>query len=258
MTDQQSDILLQFVKENGKKEKDIVLLPPAICVDIHCLGVLDDALREPMFSQFRFDIKPEACTYEKSQLDIVMIPHTVDLTNRHKRLWSKPRLEKVDLLRYIRLIAPYMLPFLQHRALTIIRCPDGVDAEAFFQKNAPDYAPSFITGNGTIIHCHSVEGLIWLANHGTIEYHIPFQYIDQKLPNEIVFDLDPPSIDAFSTSVYAAQLLKALFDQLGLISFVKTSGSKGLQVHIPITVGSLSAFIHLSCYRAKILIDVSE
>src|SRR5690625_8011946 len=80
---------------------------------------------------------------------------------------------------YMREIAPYMCPFMSERALTLMRCPDGVHGNYFFQKHLPNYAPEFISSFITTekkkgILCENLESLIWFANHGTNEYHRPF------------------------------------------------------------------------------------
>src|SRR5699024_1388114 len=78
------------------------------------------------------------------------------------------------------------------------------------------------------------------ANHGAIEYHVPFEKVGHTQPDEIVFDLDPPDPERFSLAIQAARLLKHLLDDLDLVSFVKTSGNKGMQIHIPIPEDSMT------------------
>ncbi|MDL4842043.1 DNA ligase D [Aquibacillus rhizosphaerae] len=233
-----------LLRTKGEKQGNLYYLPPAICVDIHCLGVHEGELREPQFKQFRFDLQPDQCNVSQLQEALSMFPSSIELTKQNKLFWKKTGISKGDLLLYLRQIAPYMIPFLQHKALTIIRCPDGVHSESFYQKHMPDYGPAFIaggrSGDEVLLHCGSVEALVWFGNHGTIEYHVPFQLMNKKTPIEIVFDLDPPSTNEFNLAIYAATLLKHLLDQLHLISFVKTSGNKGLQVYIPIPENSLT------------------
>ncbi|WP_226036364.1 DNA ligase D [Aquibacillus saliphilus] len=237
-------ILKKFISSKGTKVGDVYQLPPAICVDVNCLDVKDGELREPVFKEFRLDLTPEQCTYNEVRSALAMFPDTVDLSKQDKVFWEEKGLTKGDLLLYLREITPYMLPFLTNKALTVIRCPDGVDEESFFQKHLPSYAPDFVAGlkadEETLLHCGSVDALIWFGNHGALEYHVPFQFMGENKPNEIVFDLDPPSIEEFPVSIYAAQLLKELLDQFQLKSFVKTSGNKGLQVYIPVTKGSIT------------------
>ncbi|MFC7393130.1 non-homologous end-joining DNA ligase [Scopulibacillus cellulosilyticus] len=162
----------------------------------------------------------------------------VTLTSLSKPLWPDKELTKADYLNYLNRMAPYMLPFLKNRALTVIRYPHGVEGESFFQKNCPDYVPDFIktkiVDDINYIVCSDLPTLIWLGNQLAFELHIPFQTIDTHKPTEIVLDLDPPSRDAFQLAVTAVLLIKEMVDKLHLTSFVKTSGNKGLQVYIPL------------------------
>ncbi|WP_232334342.1 DNA ligase D [Oceanobacillus sp. AG] len=234
----------QFFIENGKKAGNRYTVPPAICTAVHTLDLYDNELREPEFVQLIPEMKPEACTFQKMQLDLAMLPKEITLTNTDKLLWKEPKLAKGDLLTYIREISPYILPFLNSRLLTIIRAPDGVDKESFFQRHLPSYAPEFVTAirqqEETFFSCDNLETLSWFANHGAIEYHIPFERSSSTVPCEIVFDLDPPDRNHFHLAVQAAQLIKILLDELKLHSFIKTSGNKGLQIHIPIREGSMT------------------
>lgn len=236
--------LKKMFTENGEKQANGYNLPPAICSAIHTLDLYKSELREPEFARLLPELSPEDCTMEQLRLDMAMLPERVELTNTAKVFWPDAELTKGDLLLYIREVSPFMLPFLRERALTLIRCPDGVEAERFFQKHLPDYAPDFIDsmadGEDRLIICNTLEALVWFANHGTTEFHIPFQKASSALPCEIVFDLDPPSRDAFALAVQAANLIKPMLDDLELVSFIKTSGNKGLQIHVPIPEGSMT------------------
>ncbi|WP_183192405.1 non-homologous end-joining DNA ligase [Brevibacillus fluminis] len=170
---------------------------------------------------------------------------TVLITHPEKELWAKKGIRKIDYLHYLSMIAPHMLPFLAERALTVIRFPDGVGGKkSFYQKNVPQQAPKFVCttshdGNEHVV-CGDLPTLLWLGNQAAVEFHIPFNRIDDQGPAEIVFDLDPPSREEFVMAVEAALILKEMFDRLGLISFVKTSGNKGLQLYIPLAAGTFS------------------
>ncbi|WP_067728421.1 DNA ligase D [Oceanobacillus damuensis] len=236
--------LKQLFLTDGKKDGDVYSLPPAVCAAIHTLDLYKNELREPEFARLLPTVKPEECTADKLKADLSMLPENINLTNTDKILWPKVHYTKGDLLTYIREISSYMLPFLQNRLLTVIRCPDGIDGEHFFQKHLPDYAPDFITavpaGNDKAIVCDNLESLVWFANQAAVEYHVPFQKVYRSIPAEIVFDLDPPDRNHFHLAIKAANLIKTLLDDLQLISFVKTSGNKGLQIHIPIREGSMT------------------
>ncbi|MFB4169862.1 DNA ligase D [Virgibacillus sp. JSM 102003] len=242
--DEEFTTLKDLFYANGTKEADGYSLPPAICAEIHTLDLYKNELREPEFNQLLPNMEASDCTLDQLKLDITMPPDTFELSNTDKTFWPQVNMTKGDLLIYMREISPYMLPYLKDRRLTVIRCPDGVNEESFFQKHLPDYAPSFIKGvsieDEEFFICDSLDSLLWFANHGAIEFHIPFQPISSDTPTEIAFDLDPPDRDAFPLAIKAANLLKQMLDSLELVSFVKTSGGKGIQIHIPIPDKSMT------------------
>ncbi|WP_082232315.1 DNA ligase D [Halobacillus massiliensis] len=240
LSNEQGETLRTFFKEKGENWR----LSPSIVVDIHCLGVEDSEFREPLFSNFRFDLKPGECTVDKLKWDLALLPENVEFTNEDKPLWPGG-IRKRDYLVYLRHVFPYMKPFLKEKKLTVIRYPHGIGDESFFQKHLPEYAPDYVKGwkqsdGETALRADELSPLLWLGNQGALELHLPFQRAEAEHPDEIVFDLDPPDRSAFPLAVLAAQLLKYLLDKLEVHSFVKTSGGKGLQIHIPITEGSLT------------------
>ncbi|WP_193063021.1 DNA ligase D [Oceanobacillus oncorhynchi] len=234
-----AETVQKLFKEQGDFFNGSYHLPPAITSTINTLDLYGEELREPNFKSINPSTSYTECTLDNLQLDMAQLP--IEVSNTDKYLWPNT-FKKKDLLVYIREISPWMLPFLKQRALTVIRCPDGVEEESFFQKSLPDYAPDYLASDATddLIVCNQLESLVWLANHGSIEYHVPFQRIGQVTPLEIVFDLDPPEREHFALAVKAAKLLKQILDDLNLISFVKTSGNKGIQVYIPIREGSMT------------------
>ncbi|KHE72562.1 DNA ligase D [Halobacillus sp. BBL2006] len=234
--------LQTFFKQKGVKKKGSWQLEPSVCVDVHCLHATKSEMREPMFANFRFDLSPEECTKEKLLWDLSLFPSEVEYTHTSKELW--PKKTKQEYLVYLRNIAPYLLPFIREKKVTLIRYPDGIHKESFFQKHLPDYAPDYVgewvEAGKSFITCTNLRTLLWIGNQGALEFHVPFQKAGGKDPDEIVFDLDPPDRSKFPLAILAAQLLKHLLDELGVISFIKTSGNKGMQIHIPIEEGSLS------------------
>lgn len=233
--------LAQTIKGNhcGEDER-FIYVEPGICLDVKYLEIYEGQMREPHFHHFRFDLKPEECTYERFHQQQKNVPSGIEITHPDKPIWEDPPVNKAEFIQYLQEISPYMLPFLKDRLLTVIRYPHGLlGKEAFYQKNCPDYAPNFIRTSMfegiDYIVCDDLRTLLWLGNQIAIEYHIPFQTISSsKGPDEIVFDLDPPSRDHFHLAVRAALLIKEVLDQLELISFIKTSGNKGLQIYIPL------------------------
>ncbi|MGP4076813.1 DNA ligase D [Halobacillus sp. K22] len=242
MTDEEDLTLRNFFKENGSRKNQVWEIEPSVCVDINCLNAERGELREPMFHRFRFDLSPSDCTLQKLKWDLSLFPEEVEATNLRKELWSG--LSKVDYLVYMRMVSPYLLPFLQDKKMTLIRYPDGINEESFYQKHFPDHAPDYLSSfeeaGERYILCQNLSSLMWIANQGALELHLPFQKAGASFPDEIIIDLDPPDRNHFHLAVAAASLLKPLMDKLQIKSFIKTSGNKGMQVHIPIPEGSLS------------------
>lgn len=239
LLEDERQVLITTIKQHGSiQENEFISIDPSICVELKCLELYEHELREPYFHAFRFDLKPEDCTLEKLQKDLFPLPKHVMFTNKDKLLWETEQIQKESYLQYLHRIAPYMLPFLQERPLTVIRFPNGILNEAFYQKNCPEYAPDFVKtiyiDDIHYIVCNDITTLLWLGNQGAIEFHIPFQKGYDNEPAEIIIDLDPPSIHEFPLAIYAAQMIKEVCDSLSLKTFVKTSGRKGMQVLIPI------------------------
>lgn len=242
---EEKQALFQIIKENKTKEDDrFIYVQPAICLEIKYLELYDEQMREPHFERFQFDLSPEDCTFEKFVHQQKNLPKDIDVTHPDKPLWEKPAVKKIDFIRYLQEISPYLLPFLHNRLLTVIRYPHGMFGEAFYQKNCPDYAPEFVQ---TSLHdginyivCNNLKTLLWLGNQLAFEFHIPFQTLSSHGPSEIVLDLDPPSKMEFKLAIKAAQMIKEVLDHLNLIGFVKTSGNKGLQIYIPLPENEFS------------------
>ena len=152
---------------------------------------------------------------------------------------------KGDMLRYYVAIAKTMLPHLRDRPVTLIRFPNGVKGGSFYEKNAPAHAPDWVKtfavprrqheGNVRYVLINDPETLLWCANLGAIEFH-PFLHRVPKLdqPTHVAFDLDPGEGSDILDCIAVAFLLKELFGKLGLESFPKVSGSKGLQLYVPL------------------------
>lgn len=239
LTEEELHTLSTFFQTNGTKISSTTwTLPPSICVDVACIDFDGKKLREPQFEKFRFDVTPSEVTWRRMLRGLNPIPEKVSITHPEKPVWPAENLEKDDYLYYLQEVAPFFLPFLKNRLLTSIRYPHGVPGESFYQKNAPEYMPNFIKTSIEeeieYIVCNDIKTLLWLGNQLAIEFHIPFKTIDTHCPTEIVFDLDPSSVDDFPLAIEAALIMKAIFDKFHLTSFIKTSGGKGLQIYIPL------------------------
>jgi bifunctional non-homologous end joining protein LigD len=165
------------------------------------------------------------------------------LSNLDKVLYPKARFTKGDLIAYYAQIAPVLLGHLAERALTVTRWPDGVQGKSFFQKQAPAHRPQWVR-TATVASerkpidytlADDLPTLVWLANLAAIELHVPLaraQAIER--PTALVFDLDPGAPASIVECCHVGLQLHGMFEHLGLHSFAKTSGSKGLQVYVPL------------------------
>ncbi|WP_066297899.1 DNA ligase D [Bacillus sp. FJAT-29937] len=237
--------LIQAIMSNQKKMKEnTVFVKPGICIELSFQSINNDQLINPYFKSFQLELTWEQCTWDRLVLDNAFVQYEVKITHPDKIIWEKPFISKERFVAYLIQISPFILPFLEKRILTTIRYPHGIPGESFYQKNCPDYAPSFIRTKEkdgiNYIVCNDLSTLLWLGNQLAIEYHVPFQTIETDRPLEIVFDLDPPNSSSFSQAIKAAKEMKKIFDNFDIISYPKLSGSKGLQIHIPINRGSLS------------------
>jgi bifunctional non-homologous end joining protein LigD len=167
---------------------------------------------------------------------------TVALTNTGKVLFPETGVTKGELAGYYRDTAARMLPFLRDRPLSMERYPDGIDGERIVQKNVPRYFPEWVTRttvrkqDGTLrqVVCDKPATLVYLANQACIEMHMFLSRTGAlECPDQLVFDLDPPDDSRFGDVRTLALGLRALLeDDLGLTAFVKTTGGKGVHVHV--------------------------
>ena len=167
---------------------------------------------------------------------------TVPLSHPDKILFPDDGITKEDLARYYADVAGAMLPWLRDRPITMVRYPDGLGGQRFFQKNAPSYFPGWIRrvevakegGHVEHVVCDQPATLVYLASQACIEIHAFTSRADKlDRPDQMVFDFDPPDDKRFAdvrrTALRTRDLLAG---ELGLTSFVRTSGGRGLHVHV--------------------------
>ena len=175
--------------------------------------------------------------------------HRVQVSNPDKVLFPDDAITKGDLVAYYRTVAPRMLPLVSGRPVTMQRFPDGIGRGGFLQKQIgrhfPDWfervaAPNRRTRQGTVRDevtypiCRRPDDLAYLANQGCITPHVWLSRTpDIHHPDQMVFDLDPASED-LGVLRAAASALRGLLDELGLAAFLKSSGSRGLHVVVPL------------------------
>jgi bifunctional non-homologous end joining protein LigD len=161
------------------------------------------------------------------------------ISNYDKVLFPQTGFTKGELIEYYAAVAPAVLPHLRDRALTLKRYPNGVDAPHFYEKNSPSHRPAWVPtatiGGVAYTLCQEPATLVWLANLADIELHTSLALAeDPERPTLLVFDLDPGAPAGLLECCQVALVLRGLFAALKLESVVKTSGSKGMQVYVPL------------------------
>src|SRR4051794_10719420 len=225
----------------------------------------DGRLRQPSYQGLRDDkpaddvvaeepVDPE----EEPELEPEQerpMPTKVKLTNLDKPFWPADEtggegITKGDLLAYYHAVAPVLVPHLRDRPFTMRRYPDGANGKAFFQKDAPSHMPDWIrtvpvrvttrdsprqqrTIRAPLVNDEAA--LLWMVNMGCIDMNAWYSRVDHlERPDFVLFDLDPSPDVGFAEVIEVALLVKEALDGLGLESFPKTSGSKGIHVLVPI------------------------
>ncbi|HJU63065.1 MAG TPA: DNA ligase D [Candidatus Binatia bacterium] len=231
-------------------------LEPALVCEVRYSGWTDDGgIRQPTFLGLRPDKKPEECRKEEPEpLKVPELPlaapaenvpdKQVKFTNLKKIFWPDEGYTKEDLIQYYRTIAPLLLPYLKNRPLVLTRYPDGIAGKSFFQKDAPEFVPSWIRREkiyskdtdrdiGYII-VDDLETLLYVINMGTIPLHLWSSRVDSlERPDWLVLDLDPKGAP-FSHVVEVACAVHEILTELRLESFIKTSGASGLHILVPL------------------------
>lgn len=166
----------------------------------------------------------------------------IEISNRDRLMFPDDGITKGDLIDYYAKIAETILPHLRDRLLTMVRYPSGIGEEGFFQKNVDGHVPDWVgraeveKEGGRITHvvCNDRPTLVYLANLACVSTHVTLSRIDRlHNPDQMVFDLDPPGGD-FSAVREAAGKLRAFLAGIGLECFLKTTGSLGLHVMVPL------------------------
>ena len=226
---------------------------PEIVVEVAFKEVTDEGmLRHPSFLRLRDDKPPIDCVRQERRhpLEEPVEVHDdtnqkiVHFSNLEKLFWPDEGYTKGDLIDYYRSVADWLLPLLADRPVVLTRYPDGIEGKSFFQKNAPGFAPDWVRteviwseGSERDLHyfiCEDLESLLYLANSATIPLHVwSSRVATLGQPDWCILDLDPKEAP-FSDVVTCARRIKQICDEIDLPSFVKTSGSTGLHVLLPL------------------------
>ncbi len=176
-----------------------------------------------------------------ARLEVQVEGRTLSLSNLTKVLYPAVGFTKGEVIDYYTRIAPALLPHLRDRPLTLKRYPNGVEAAYFYEKNCPSHAPEWVRKERVAeidyCVCDDLATIVWLANLADLELHPSLSLVDDiNRPTVMAFDLDPGPPAALAECCEVAVLLRDTLAQLGLESFAKTSGSKGIQVYVPLNV----------------------
>jgi len=200
---------------------------------------------------------------EKSQLKIGGT--TIEVSNLSKVFYPKTGFTKGQVIDYYIRVSPVLLPHLKDRPITLKRYPEGAEGFFFYEKECPPHRPGWVstakvprTEGGEINYCvmNSLSSLVWAANLADLELHV-FLHRAPKVvqPTALAFDLDPGAPADILDCCKTALALKKLFEKLKLKSFPKTSGSKGLQVYVPlncpVTYEKTKPFAHAVAARLE-------
>ena len=175
------------------------------------------------------------------RVEVEVEGRTLSLSNLGKVMYPAVGFTKGQVIDYYTRVAPALLPHLRDRPLTLKRYPNGVEGGHFYEKNCPSHAPDWVRKERVdkidYCVCGDLATLVWLANLADLELHPSLSLArDIDRPTTMAFDLDPGAPAGLAECCEVALLLRDALAQLGLDSFAKTSGSKGIQVYVPLNV----------------------
>jgi bifunctional non-homologous end joining protein LigD len=231
---------------------DVVWVEPKLVAEVEFVEWTHDGrLRAPSYKGLRDDKDPREVRIEEPMAtEIRKGKRVLKLSNLDKLFWPEEGIAKGDLLSYYQSVAAALVPHLKDRPFTMKRFPDGWQGDFFFQKDAPKHMPDWIETREIEVSTRESPrrtkriraplvndelALLWMVNMGCIDMNTWYSRVDKpERPDWVLFDLDPSSDVGFKETVQVALLVKQALDALGLESFVKTSGSDGMHVLVPI------------------------
>jgi bifunctional non-homologous end joining protein LigD len=240
---------------------------PELVAEVAYAGWTDDrVLRQASFVALRAD-KPAAAVREERAIRISPPSTTgarglvkvagVAISHPDRVIWREEGITKADLARYYEAVGPKLIEHLRCRPLSLLRCPDGTAAQCFFQRHLgsgrPEGVKTFVwdrssKGQG-YLYVNTIEAVIGVVQHGSVELHTWGATVPSvRKPDRITIDLDPDPALPWKAMVEGARLVHTLFEQLGLRSFLKTTGGKGLHIVVPLvrrhTWAEVKSFAH--------------
>ncbi|WP_413043651.1 DNA ligase D [Pseudomonas sp. YJ42] len=256
------------------------LKPELMCEVAYAEMTRQGVIRHSVFHGLRSDKPAEAITQERpAKAEKAATSHkprggtakntagTIKISNPERVIDKSIGATKMELARFYAEVAPWALPHLRHRPLALVRAPEGIDGELFFQKHTEKLSIPHITqldtalfpDHAALMTIDTPEALVSAAQMGTIELHT-WNAVAPVLdhPDRFVLDLDPDPALPWKRMIEATQLTQTLLDEIGLQSFLKTSGGKGLHILVPLEPvhgwGEVKAFSQaIAQYMAKLL-----
>ena len=228
------------------KEKNVTWLQPRlVCEVAYTERTNEGLLRQASFMGLREDIAAKSVGDEQAvpppgSKDVV---RGIRITHPKRVVWTEPEITKLELARFYDEIGEWLLPHVKDRPLTLVRCPDGVAGECFYQRHllmarSPGHLKTVRrakSSKSAYIYADSMDAVISAVQNNAIEFHTWGATVpDIQHPDRITMDLDPGPGVTWADLVRGAELTRTLLDGLGLRSFLKTTGGKGLHVVAPI------------------------
>lgn len=231
--------------------RNIRWVEPVLIVDVEHAGfTAAGMLRKAAFVGLRPDrnvdeiVRQEPLSMPPAPSPASTTEAGITITHGDRVIDAKSGATKHDLARFYATVAPQLLPHLAHRPVALLRAPDGVTGETFFQKHAAGRTipgvrqmdPALDPGHAPLLAIDNVQALVGVVQMGTIELHT-WNARETRIerPDRMIFDLDPDPKLPFPQVRQAASLMRDLLQELGLTAFVKTSGGAGLHVVVPLT-----------------------
>jgi bifunctional non-homologous end joining protein LigD len=227
--------------------------PELVCEVRYKEWTEEGLLRQPVFLRFRDDKPLEECVRQDDRPALEEpaplergqpVEKTVRFSNLDKVFWPEEGYTKGDLIAYYKSVSPWLLPYLRNRPLVLTRYPDGITGKSFYQKDAPKFIPDWLRTERMwseqaqreidYFICDDEESLLYIINLGTIPLHLWASNADAlERPDWCILDLDPKEAP-FAHVISVAQAIHRLCGEIELPHFVKTSGSSGLHVLVPL------------------------
>lgn len=227
---------------SGSQTRGVRWIRPQLVAEVQFAEWTREGLvRQAAFVGLRSDKPPEQIVREQ------VLPQnrasTISISHPERIIDPASGTQKVQLAQFYQSISNWILPHLRHRPVALLRAPEGIEGEQFFQKHSERLAiphitqldPSLDPGHARLMEIHTMAALVGAVQMGTIELHTWGATVDKiQTPDLFVLDLDPDPALPWKSMLEAAQLVLSVLDELGLVAYIKTSGGKGLHLIVPL------------------------